>query len=153
MKMVMEKVAKIEYYLVAILIALMTAINFIQVVSRYVLKGSLTWSEETMRFMFIWVIFIGASIGVRTAAHLGMTFIVDNLPPKANKIIKILSKILILIFCGVITYLGFSVVLMQKNYHVVSSAMGIPMYWISIIIPVSFTLMVLHLINSFRNVD
>ena len=36
---------------------------------------------------------------------------------------------------------------MQAEFNVRSSAMEIPMYWISMAIPVSFVLIILHIIN------
>ena len=49
-----------EFLLVVFLIA-MTLIMGIQVLSRYVLGQSLSWSEEITRYLFIWSGFLSVS--------------------------------------------------------------------------------------------
>ena len=49
-----------EFLLVVFLIA-MTLIMGIQVLSRYVLGQSLSWSEEITRYLFIWSVFLSVS--------------------------------------------------------------------------------------------
>ena len=147
MQAFMEKVGKMEYFLVAVMIAIMAIVNFLQVIFRYVIEGSLPWSEELLRFLFVWSTFLGAGIGVRKGAHLGLTAIVDNLPLSLKKFVTFVNYGVCIAFSGLIGYLGFSIASMQFAFNVRSSAMEIPMYWISMAIPVSFTLIILHIIN------
>ena len=146
-KALMEKVGKVEYFLVAVMIAIMAIVNFMQVVFRYVIEGSLPWSEELLRFLFVWSTFLGAGIGVRKGAHLGLTAIVDNLPLSLKKFVTFVNYGVCIAFSAIIGYLGLSIVSMQAEFNVRSSAMEIQMYWISMAIPVSFVLIILHIIN------
>ena len=144
MQAFMDKVGKVEYFLVAVMIAVMAIVNFLQVVFRYVIEGSLPWSEELLRFLFVWTTFLGAGIGVRKGAHLGLTIIVNNLPPKLKKFVVFINYLIWIAFSAIIGMLGLSVVSMQAEFNVRSSAMVLPMYWISLAIPVSFALIILH---------
>ena len=144
MQAFMDKVGKIEYFLVAVMIAVMAIVNFLQVVFRYVIEGSLPWSEELLRFLFVWTTFLGAGIGVRKGAHLGLTIIVNNLPPKLKKFVVFVNYLICIVFSAIIGMLGLSIVSMQAEFNVRSSAMVLPMYWISLAIPVSFALIILH---------
>ena len=144
MQAFMDKVGKVEYFLVAVMIAVMAIVNFLQVVFRYVIEGSLPWSEELLRFLFVWTTFLGAGIGVRKGAHLGLTIIVNNLPPKLKKFVVFINYLICIAFSAIIGMLGLSVVSMQAEFNVRSSAMVLPMYWISLAIPVSFALIILH---------
>ena len=144
MQAFMDKVGKIEYFLVALMIAIMAIVNFLQVVFRYVIEGSLPWSEELLRFLFVWTTFLGAGIGVRKGAHLVLTIIVNNLPPKLKKFVVFINYLICIAFSAIIGMLGLSVVSMQAEFNVRSSAMVLPMYWISLAIPVSFALIILH---------
>ena len=144
MQAFMDKVGKIEYFLVALMIAIMAIVNFLQVVFRYVIEGSLPWSEELLRFLFVWTTFLGAGIGVRKGAHLGLTIIVNNLPPKLKKFVVFLNYLICIVFSAIIGMLGLSIVSMQAEFNVRSSALVLPMYWISLAIPVSFALIILH---------
>ena len=144
MQAFMDKVGKVEYFLVAVMIAVMAIVNFLQVVFRYVIEGSLPWSEELLRFLFVWTTFLGAGIGVRKGAHLGLTIIVNNLPSKLKKFVVFINYLICIAFSAIIGMLGLSVVSMQAEFNVRSSAMVLPMYWISLAIPVSFALIILH---------
>ena len=144
MQAFMDKIGKVEYFLVAVMIAVMAIVNFLQVVFRYVIEGSLPWSEELLRFLFVWTTFLGAGIGVRKGAHLGLTIIVNNLPPKLKKFVVFLNYLICIVFSAIIGMLGLSIVSMQAEFNVRSSAMVLPMYWISLAIPVSFALIILH---------
>ncbi len=42
-----------------VILFVMTVVTFAQVVSRYALGFSISWSEELCRFLFIWIIFLG----------------------------------------------------------------------------------------------
>ena len=144
MQTFMDKIGKVEYFLVAVMIAVMAIVNFLQVVFRYVIEGSLPWSEELLRFLFVWTTFLGAGIGVRKGAHLGLTIIVNNLPSKLKKFVVFINYLICIAFSAIIGMLGLSVVSMQAEFNVRSSAMVLPMYWISLAIPVSFALIILH---------
>ena len=144
MQAFMDKIGKVEYFLVAVMIAVMAIVNFLQVVFRYVIEGSLPWSEELLRFLFVWTTFLGAGIGVRKGAHLGLTIIVNNLPPKLKKFVVFVNYLICIVFSAIIGMLGLSIVSMQAEFNVRSSAMVLPMYWISLAIPVSFALIILH---------
>lgn len=144
MQAFMDKIGKVEYFLVAVMIAVMAIVNFLQVVFRYVIEGSLPWSEELLRFLFVWTTFLGAGIGVRKGAHLGLTIIVNNLPPKLKKFVVFINYLICIVFSAIIGMLGLSIVSMQAEFNVRSSAMVLPMYWISLAIPVSFALIILH---------
>lgn len=144
MQTFMDKIGKVEYFLVAVMIAVMAIVNFLQVVFRYVIEGSLPWSEELLRFLFVWTTFLGAGIGVRKGAHLGLTIIVNNLPPKLKKFVVFINYLICIVFSAIIGMLGLSIVSMQAEFNVRSSAMVLPMYWISLAIPVSFALIILH---------
>ena len=77
---------------VAILIVPVT----LQIVSRYTaLIPSWIWTEELSRFLFIWMIMIGAMVGVRESAH----FEVDVWPTlsrRAEAAVRILARLGIL---------------------------------------------------------
>ena len=49
----------LEETILIILLVIMTGVMGIQIVSRYVFQNSLTWSEELVRYMFVWSAFLG----------------------------------------------------------------------------------------------
>ena len=79
----------------------------LQIFSRYTdLIPSYIWTEEMARFLFVWMVMIGAMIGVRDAAH----FEVDVWPQlgtRANALVRIVSGLGILAFALVFLWGGY----------------------------------------------
>lgn len=57
----------------SLLFALLTIVVTLQVVTRFILHLPFIWSEEIARFLFFWVVMLGAAMGVRNRRH----FVVD----------------------------------------------------------------------------
>ncbi len=60
-----------ERWLLLVLYSFIVYVIFIEVVRRFVLLYSSIWGEETARFAFIFLVWIGASAAVRERAHSG----------------------------------------------------------------------------------
>src|SRR6186713_3302144 len=87
---------------VAILIVPVT----LQIISRYTaLIPSWIWTEELSRFLFIWMVMLGAMIGVREGTH----FEVDvwpQLSDRGNALLRIVTYVFILVFACVFVWYG-----------------------------------------------
>ena len=83
-------------WLLVISVAILIIPVSLQIFSRYTaLIPSYIWTEEMARFLFIWMIMIGAMIGVRESAH----FEVDvwpTLPRRGEAAVRILARLGIL---------------------------------------------------------
>jgi TRAP-type C4-dicarboxylate transport system permease small subunit len=94
-------------FLLAISVAILIIPVSLQIFSRYTeLIPSYIWTEEMARFLFIWMIMIGAMIGVRESTH----FEVDLWPrlgPRAEAAIKLVSSLCILAFALVFVWSGY----------------------------------------------
>ena len=56
-----------------VLFALLTVVVALQVVSRFVIHAPFIWSEEAARFLFFWVVLLGAAMSVKDRRH----FVID----------------------------------------------------------------------------
>ena len=65
------------------------------IVMRFILHMPNLYGEEICRYLFVVGVFTSISIGVRGRSHLGITFLVDILPPKFSRMIKILVALAI----------------------------------------------------------
>ena len=92
--------------LLLVLTILLVAVTFLQVVCRFVLKIPTSWSEETVRFCFVWIIFLGAAVAVRENTHLMLDMLTSHLPPMAQKILRILVLVIIFVCAAVLLYGG-----------------------------------------------
>ena len=52
-----------------VLFAALTVVVALQVINRLVLQWPIIWSEEAARFLFFWVVMLGAAISVRRRRH------------------------------------------------------------------------------------
>ena len=116
---------------VAILIVPVT----LQVVSRYTaLIPSWIWTEELSRFLFIWMIMLGAMIAVREGTH----FVVDVLPPlrpRANALLNIVSALFVLVFA--LVFVGWGIQFVRFGWDQHSELAELPMVYIFVAWPVA----------------
>lgn len=80
------------------LLVTMVVVTFSQVVSRYMLHVSLSWSEELARFLLMWLAMLSAAYGFKTRSHFALTFIVDRIGAGPRRIIGLLVTLAIAIF-------------------------------------------------------
>jgi len=72
------------------------------------------WTEEMARFFFIWMIMLGAMVGVREGTH----FEVDvwpDLKPRGNALLDIVSMLAILGFALVFVWYGYKFLMFGWN--------------------------------------
>ena len=116
---------------VAILIVPVT----LQIISRYTqLIPSYIWTEELSRFLFIWMVMLGAMIGIREHTH----FEVDvwpELKPKANALLRIVSHLFVLVFALVFIWWGIQFV--RFGWNQLSELAELPMPYIFVAWPLA----------------
>jgi TRAP-type C4-dicarboxylate transport system permease small subunit len=82
--------------LIALCLAVMVVLVFGNVVLRYGFNLGITVSEELSRWLFVWMIFLGAIIAMREHGHLGVDSLVIRLPPWGKKACLVTSQVLML---------------------------------------------------------
>ena len=119
--------------------------RFTELIPRYL------WTEEASRFLFIWMIMLGAMIGIREGTH----FEVDVWPelgPRANALLKIVSSLCVLVFALVFVWWG--VEFTQFGWNQTSEIADLPMWLIFIAWPMAGCTWVLFLgelfLDNFR---
>ena len=128
---------------VAILIVPVT----LQIISRYTaLIPSWIWTEEASRFLFIWMVMLGAMIGIREHTH----FEVDVWPdvsPRGNALLRIISDVFVLVFALVFIWWGLEFV--RFGWDQLSELAELPMPWIFFAWPIAGATWVIFLGESF----
>lgn len=128
-----------EGLLVAGLLA-MTLIMGLQVVSRYVLGASLSWSEEITRYIFIWCGFLSVSYCTRKCVSIKIEQFVASLSRKRKALVKLFSHTIELAFFLYMIPFAFSYMMSAVYNGQVSPACHIPMYLVQSAPFVSFCL-------------
>ncbi len=114
--------------------AAMVVVIFIQVIMRYVFDNSLVWSEEFGKFMFIWITWLGISLGERYGEHIKITMLVDRLPFKIAQLCNILSEIIVIGICLVTFYYGVSLVGSQWGTHYTGIRISVSWGYLAVVI-------------------
>ena len=60
---ILDVTRKITNIIVTFLFMVVVAVVFAQVVARYVAGSSIRWADELARFAFVWLVYLGGSIG------------------------------------------------------------------------------------------
>ena len=89
----------IEEVIIVSMFALMVIIIFVQVIMRKA-GNSLSWSEELGKFLFVWISWMGISLGQREGEHIKITMLTDRLPFRLAQIVNIISDIVVIIICA-----------------------------------------------------
>ena len=129
-------------WFLAIFMIIITILTFYQVVMRYVFNQAPSWSEELVRFLFIWCSFVGAAIGIKEHIHIGVDVFVNLLPKRLVYLTAVLVNASIIFFAFYMIFYGWEVTLMTHGQP--SPAMGIPMSWIYASVPVMGFLLLIY---------
>jgi TRAP-type C4-dicarboxylate transport system permease small subunit len=124
----------LRWLMVASVAILMVPITM-QVISRYTqLIPSYIWTEELSRFVFIWMVMLGAMIALRDGTHFDVD-VWPTLKARPNAMLRIVTNLLILVFAGVYVYWGIEFV--QFGWNQSSELAELPMTYIFIAWPLS----------------
>lgn len=124
----------------------MVVLCMVQVFCRYVLKVSLSFTEELARFLFIWVTFLGTAMACRKNQHVRMELFLDSIPVKVARILKVFGTI-----ASVLVYLimiGSGVVVISKTMSQTSAALNLPMGVVYAAVPVCGFLMLVFMMEG-----
>lgn len=113
---------------IAVCLSCMATFVFGNVVLRYLFSSAITWAEEASRYLFIWLIFMGAIIAFRENVHLGVDTLVLKLSTTNRRRLFILNNILLAITMGLCADGAWKLVLL--TYTQVSASMRLPLAYV-----------------------
>jgi len=127
--------ARLLSWLLALTVAVLIIPVSLQIFSRYTqLIPAYIWTEEMARFLFIWMVMIGAMVGVREGSH----FEVDVWPElgaKASAALQLAAGVFILLFAFVFLWAGWEFTRFAWNR--VSELADLPLWMIHVAWPVT----------------
>ncbi len=138
----------IEGHLCKILLSFFVILLFVQVIMRTVFSNSLAWSEECSRFAFVWFSFLGASYAARLGAHNRVVFQFKFFPAVVGISLQIFADMIWIFFNSVMTVKSIETIQGMIRYPFHSPAMDVPMHYIYMLFPVTFTLMSIRIIQT-----
>ncbi|MCW4015122.1 MAG: TRAP transporter small permease, partial [Candidatus Bathyarchaeota archaeon] len=100
---VLDQFGKIYKYVCAMVLAGMVLTVFVNTVLRYGFNYGLALSEEALRYLFVWLSYLGIVAVYKSHSHISVTIITERLSKKASLYFSFFSNILVIYaFCVLI---------------------------------------------------
>jgi len=141
---ILNKIRSLINWLVIIFFGYMVIAVFYQVLGRYIFHYKLGIAAETATYAQIWMVLLAAGIAMKKNMHVGVDILLRVLPKKFQKIIIILSFILVLSFLILALKGCFALILVGSEST--SPALGIPMWIPYLSVPIGIIYITLELV-------
>jgi C4-dicarboxylate transporter DctQ subunit len=125
-------------------------VTFTQVILRYVFNAAFFGAEELARFMFTWLIFLGATVALDRGMHFSVDTLVAKLPTLLKRLTFVAAQGFVLMVLGVLVVKGIQ--LTRLNWSQLSPAMQVPISISYAAIPTAAALMILVSLRRFCRV-
>lgn len=113
--------------IIVLIFSVIIVTMFSQVVFRYLLNQSLYWSEEIVRYLFVWMVFIGGALVTREDGHIGIDYLFSVIPVHVTGILKLAASLVVVAVS--IFFLITGIELMLRLQGSQSPALGLPINW------------------------
>lgn len=133
-----SKVEVVEKYVAVAIITCIVIIVFSGTVARYVFKEPLFGADRLATYMMVWLGFIGFQIATSKQRHVEIEFIKTKVKPGVKYLMNIITCILASIFLFIIAVLSYEYMEMSREMADTDIVLNIPIWWIILIVPVSF---------------
>jgi TRAP-type C4-dicarboxylate transport system permease small subunit len=130
----------------ALMLIFTVVLVFGEVILRYVLNRSLGWADELLRYLLIWMTFLGSYLAIKGNEHLSIGLFFQWLPRKWQPPIDAVANLLLLLFLGIFTVLSFQYTFTFFSDE--STTLEIPMGAIYAILPIGGVLMFYQLLMN-----
>jgi len=138
----------LKVVLATLVVAMVVSVTW-QVLSRYLFVVPAAWTEESARFLLIWIGMLGAAYAYRTHSHLGLDLLPARLTGARKTALNALTHLLCLGFAAAVLVIGGgSLVAMTWELKQYSAAMGLPIAYVYSVIPVSGVLICLFALDG-----
>jgi len=127
----MNRYCRMLDFLMAAALAVMVVLVFGNVVLRYAFNSGITVSEELSRWLFVWLVFLGAVVAMKEHGHLGVDMLVSRLPDAGKKVCVVIGQLLMLWVCWLLCWGSWQQAAI--NIDVAAPTTGLSMGWFYIV--------------------
>ncbi len=124
-----EKGNLILGYISGLGILLMGLILFYEVVMRYFFRAPTIWAQETAVYLFMWTMLAGGAYTLQKGKHVRIDLVIEHLSPRTQKILEMITSIAGMVFCAVVTWQAYEMIMTSIGYEKVSATpLRVPMW-------------------------
>ena len=136
---------RLEERLAVLLLVAMTGLVGAQVLARFIFSAGFSWMDELARVAFVWVVFLGAIVAMRRCLHIRVLAGIRAMPARWRPWIEAAGDLATLAFCCAMAWHGLELMLSTLRFSFDLPATRLSMFWVYLIMPLSFGLQVLRL--------
>ncbi|MDR0382534.1 MAG: TRAP transporter small permease [Spirochaetaceae bacterium] len=141
MNKILDALFKVIEVMIAVFLAMMIALVFLNVVGRYVFNVGFVWSEEISRLCFIFLVYLGSIEAMRGNRHLLIDALLIKTPKAVGKALYALIQVCIIWLMAILVRGSWGLVIQNRNNRWVTT--GFPahvVHFFGIILGVSIAL-------------
>lgn len=135
-----EYLAQAEKAMVAFLLSMMILLAFLQIVLRNFFATGISWGDGVVRYLVLWVGFIGATLAVKEGKHINMEVFSRWVFGRGRIYLNGISHLCSTFICGLLTFAAIKFVHFEAQMGN-TTFLGLPVWLPEMIIPTTFGLM------------
>lgn len=112
---------------------------------RFVAERSLTFPDELIRYLFIWLVMLGAALAFRRGIHAAISMLTGALPAAMERAALICATLASIVFFMVLVWNG--ILLTRMVVPQISPAMEVSMAWVYAAVPVGGGFLLIYAIE------
>lgn len=140
-----------EETLCVLILAFMAALAFLNVLARYLVGYPLAFTEEVEVNLLVWLTLLGAAVGFKKGAHLGLAFLRERFPRPVQKTAILGSAFLTVSLFFFLIVLSIGQLQEERVLHITSEALQWPQWWYTLGMPVGATLAMVRVVQAAVN--
>jgi len=133
----------------------------VQIIARYVFSSPPVWTEDVARYAMVWTGLLGATLSFKTRLDaVLMNSVFPKRPNYLGYLADAIQSVAVLIFVLPVVYFcfiglrgGFAKGYLARQTGLTADTLGIPMVWISLAVPLSMIIILIHLFARWAGDD
>ena len=149
MRKVLDILDKLILALLIIILSAMLVVGTMKVIWRYVLEESLSWSEELMRFLYVWATMLGVGAAIRRKSMACIDSFLDFIGTKSRfgqKVLHGIAMAVQIFVFGLLIFYGYQFTVRAMGQH--SPAMGLAMFYVYAAFPLGGAIGMLYTLEE-----
>ncbi len=144
-------IVSIPRFIIGSLILVGIAVNFGNVLGRYLFLAPIIWAEEIMIYIMVWTVFVGSVLVTWEGRHLRMDFFSIMLPSPWKEILNLIGVVAFILVCIFVLPQNYIMVEKMAMFDQRSVVAEIPMVIPHFAILLGFGLMLVAMVFRFRS--
>lgn len=134
---------------VIVIVAVLVLVVLWGVATRFILESPSRWTEEAAKWLLVWVSLLGAAVAFSRQEHLGLDYVVNKLDPKAQLLLAVVGRLIVIGFAASVMIYGGSVLVQETlTLGQLTPALGIKMGYAYTVVPISGAFIVLFCLQQ-----